>query len=85
MDDYYIPCLRLEIETLDQAEKWMLAALILGVINQKFDVGIQLREGYNFTPNLWRATGLVSGKCARDPKVLLPIVLELLEIQEEEI
>jgi hypothetical protein len=81
----YTNYLRLEIETLDQAEKWILAAFILGVINPKFAVGIQPKEGYNFTQNLLRATGLASGKCPSDPKLLLPIVLELLEIQDKEI
>jgi hypothetical protein len=80
----YIDYLRLEIETLDQAERWILAAFILGVLNPKFVVGIEPKEGQNFTPNLWNAIGLASGKCPSNPKLLLPVVRELLEIQDEE-
>ena len=84
--DHYIPYLRLEIETLDQAARLALAALIIGVINPKFPVHIvRGKEGQDVTANFMRAAGLATGKCAPDPKVLLPIVFELLEIQEEEI
>jgi hypothetical protein len=81
----YTEYLRFEIETLDQAERWILAAFILGVINPKFIVCIEPKEGHNYTPNLRNALGLASGKCPHDPKFLLPIVRELLEIQDEQI
>jgi hypothetical protein len=57
---------------------------MLGVLNPRFVVDIEPKEGQNFTPNLWKAMGLASGKCPRNPKLLLPVVHELLEIQDEE-